>query len=59
MRKRIVMNVKFNKDGKVECAKSKDFCKQCPYRKVCEEIKFYYDPFDDLDFCRNNDYRKK
>lgn len=59
MRKHLNLTVKFDKEGKVECARSSEFCKNCPWNKDCEEIRCYYDPYDDIQYCRKNDYRKR
>lgn len=59
MKRFLLLNIKFNKNGDVECAKSKSLCRNCPWGKDCEEIKCFYDPFEDIDYCRKNDYRKR
>lgn len=59
MRKWLILNVKFDKNGHAQCAKSYKYCTGCPNRKDCEEVKCYYDPYDDIGFCRENDYRKR
>ena len=59
MKKCLDLTIKFDKDGNVLCAKSSHLCKDCAWGKNCEQIKCYYDPYDDIDFCRRNDYRKK
>ena len=59
MKKWLILNIRFDNKGKVLCAKSPKFCKNCPYKNSCEEIKCYYDPYDDMRFCNRNDYRKR
>lgn len=59
MRKWLLLNVKFNTEGKIECAKSIELCKDCPWGKYCEELKCYYDPYDYMDYCRKNNYKKR
>lgn len=60
-RKKIKLNVKFNKDNIPECAKSPSLCKGCKDIKQCEKMDFYYYPFKDRDIreCFTNSEKRR
>ncbi len=56
-RKKLKLNMRFN-NGKVICAKSPEFCKDCKDKKNCEIINTYHYPYEGIKDCFNNDERK-
>lgn len=60
-RKKIKLNIKFNKDNIPECAKSPKLCTGCKDIKQCETMELFYYPYSkqDIKECFNNSDKKK
>jgi len=59
MKKKLILNLKFNRQGQVECSKSPSLCKECN-SKGCERMTLYYYPYSkkDIEECFKNSDRR-
>ncbi|NRT90924.1 hypothetical protein [Clostridium beijerinckii] len=60
-KKKLIINLKFNNQERVECARSPDLCKECEDRQRCEELELFYYSYSKKDIlkCITNDERRR